>query len=335
MPLHGTFELTSRCNLRCRMCYVRQPAADRAQLERELPAGAWLELARAAVDQGTVFLLLTGGEILLRPDFFELYEPLTRLGVVLTLFSNGTLITEEVADRLAAAPPSHIAVTLYGASPETYAAVTGRGESFDRACAGVQRLVDRRVPLCLKATLTRQNAADLAALRRLAGDWGVPFRAGWLLSRRRDGGSSEVEDCRLSTDECLAIEALDSAATAEWEALSRDQAASGVAGEENFYCLAGQSAFAVDPAGAMNICLDLRQPGARPLEAGFAAAWEAVRRRAAAAPPLAAPCRACDARVYCARCPAWSWIETGTLDAPVEYLCGIARARKARHGAGV
>ena len=71
-PANGAFELTSRCNLACRMCYVRHPAGEAAVQQRELTAAAWLSFAQEAVDQGMVFLLLTGGEPFLRPDFFEL-----------------------------------------------------------------------------------------------------------------------------------------------------------------------------------------------------------------------------------------------------------------------
>jgi hypothetical protein len=58
------------------------------------------------VDNGMVFLLLTGGEVFLRPDFFDIYTPLTRLGIILTLFANGTLVTDKIAQRLAETQPS-------------------------------------------------------------------------------------------------------------------------------------------------------------------------------------------------------------------------------------
>src|SRR5512145_945167 len=86
-PASGTFELTERCNLSCRMCYVCQPSADAVWRSRELPAAQWLALAQQAAENGMVFLLLTGGEIFLRPDFFELYTPLTRMGLMLSLFT--------------------------------------------------------------------------------------------------------------------------------------------------------------------------------------------------------------------------------------------------------
>jgi radical SAM protein with 4Fe4S-binding SPASM domain len=329
-PVNGTFELTERCNLTCRMCYVCQSPGDPASRARELSALQWLELARASVANGMAFLLLTGGEVFLRTDFFEIYTPLTRLGLITTLFTNGTLITETIAARLAEAPPSRTEITLYGATAATYEAVTGILGSHARCCAGIEALVKRRVPLGLKATITRRNVDELDAMRQMAHDWGLPFSAGWLLSRRRDGTLSDVAACRLPAAECVALEATDRASASEWtEAALRE---STLGPDRNFFCQAGQAAFVVNPWGEMNACIDLPRPAARPLETGFGAAWERVQRYVDSAPPMAPVCLACDARGYCQRCPAWSALETETLTEPVPYLCEIARARKERYG---
>lgn len=312
------------------MCYVRQAAGDQAVRTKELSTPEWLELARQAVDHGMVFLLLTGGEVFLRPDFFEIYTPLTRLGLILTLFTNGTLITEARAARLAEAPPSRTEITLYGATATTYEAVTGVPGSYARCCAGIEALVKHRVPLGLKTTITRHNVGELDAMRQMAHDWGLPFSAGWLLSQRRDGAPSEAAACRLSAAECVALEATDRASATEWTETALREASLGP--DRNFYCQAGQAAFVVNPRGEMNACIDLPLPAARPLETGFRAAWEQVQRFVDTAPPLAPPCLTCDARAYCPRCPAWSTLETDTLTEPVPYLCEIAQARKGRYG---
>lgn len=328
-PVNGTFELTERCNLVCRMCYVRHSAGDAVRRAKELSAAAWLELAHQAVDNGMVFLLLTGGEVFLRPDFFEIYTPLTRLGLLLTLFTNGTLVTDTITRRLAEMPPSRTEITLYGATAATYEAVTGVRGSYARCCAGIDALVRYRVPLGLKATLTRRNVDELDAMRQMARNWGLPFSAGWLISKRRDGALSEVEDCRISTDECVELEATDRASADEWtEAALRE---SSLGNDHNFYCQAGKAAFTINQWGEMNPCLYLIQPAARLLEIGFRAAWEQVQRFVDNAPPLAPVCLGCDVRGYCQRCPAWSAMETGTLTEPVPYLCEIAFARKARY----
>lgn len=332
-PAHGTFELTARCNLSCGMCYVRTPDPGPGRTTAsgpELSAAAWLDLARQATDAGMVFLLLTGGEILARRDFFEIYEPLTRLGLVLALYTNGTRIDRGVAARLAQAPPSRIEITIYGATAATAEAVTGVAGSFDACRRGIEALLERGLPLGLKTTLTRRNAGELEAMRRMAGDWGVPFSASWLLARRPDGAPSAADDSRLPEEEGVGLEAADRAAADEWAEQALKGAAAGAPG--NFYCRAGRAAFVVDASGAMNVCSLLPRPGARPLEAGFAEAWSRIVRYVEEAPPASAACRSCDARAFCGRCPAWSLMETGTLTEPAPYLCGIAKARRARFG---
>lgn len=328
-PVNGAFELTERCNMACRMCYVCQVPGDGARRAKELSAAAWLELAHQAVDNGMVFLLLTGGEVFLRPDFFELYTPLTRLGLILTLFTNGTLITEARAARLADAPPSRTEITLYGATAATYEAVTGVPGSYARCCAGIEALVKHRVRLGLKTTTTRQNVGELDAMRQMAHNWGLPLSAGWLIHKRRDGTLSDVAACRLSASECVALEATGRASAIEWTKAALREAT--LSHDRNFYCHGGQVAFIVNPRGEMNVCNQLPLPAARPLDIGFSAAWEQVQGYVDAAPPLAPLCLACNARAYCPRCPAWSYLETGTLTEPVPYLCQIARARKERY----
>jgi radical SAM protein with 4Fe4S-binding SPASM domain len=328
-PINGTFELTTRCNLSCRMCYVRHPAADATAHGKELAAAEWLEIARQARDSGMVFLLLSGGEVLLRSDFFEIFEPLTRMGFVLTLFTNGTLITEEVAERLAQAPPSRTEITLYGATAATYEAITGVPGGFAACCDAIEALVSRRVPLGLKTTISRYNIHELEDMRKMAHDWELPLSGAWLLTRRPDGQASDVENCRLPAAECVALEATDRASATEMSEAALREASS--ENGHNFYCAAGKSAFVISPAGEMNVCLHLLQPGAKPLEIGFQAAWEQVGQFVDSAPPLSQECRSCDARALCGRCPGWSLMETGTLTKPVPYWCEIARARKQRY----
>jgi radical SAM protein with 4Fe4S-binding SPASM domain len=328
-PAVGTFELTNRCNLSCRMCYIRHSAGHGEQKKKELPPSAWLSLARQAAESGMVFLLLTGGEVFLRSDFFEIYEPLTRMGLILTLFTNGTLVTSGVARRLACAPPSRTEITLYGATVDTYESITGVSGSYTACCRGIEALVAHNIPLGLKTTITRQNVDELEAMRQMAHGWGVPFSASWLLNRRRDGSPSDVDSCRLSASDCVEIEATDNLCASEWTEVPVGEPSTPRV--DNFYCQAGKSSFVVNAQGEMNVCLDLNLPAAKPLETGFTVAWSQVQRFVDSAPSTAPECLGCAAREYCPRCPAWSLMETNTLTDPVPYLCQIARARKDRY----
>lgn len=324
-PLNATFELTRRCNLGCRMCYVATQASDAEEASRELSASSWLDIARQAREEGTLFLLLTGGEVFLRPDFFDIYEPLTTMGFVISLYTNATLCDSSVAERLADAPPHKIEVSLYGATAATYEGITGVRGSFERCRKGIEALLERGVNVGLKATITRSNLRELPLMRELADQWGLPLSASWMLTGRTDGGPSDVDACRLTPEEAIGLESFDAAMLDEWRKGIQ------MATPENFYCQAGKSAFVIDAAGRMHVCLDLPAPGIPVPVHGFRKAWAGVVDYVQRAPGLSAECRDCDAVHYCAICPAWSSLEHGELSGSVRYLCSVAKERKKRY----
>jgi len=329
LPAAGHFELTSRCNLACRMCYIQESADDPAAAEQELTPQQWLRIAEEAFQCGMFSLCLTGGEPLLRKDFFEIYEPLSCMGVILILFTNGTLITPEVASRLAKSPPHRIEVTIYGASAETYEAVTGVPGSFVQCIAGIENLLSVGIPnLLVKTTITRLNLHEVEALIRMAEEWSVPFGFTSLINCRRDGRESEACRIRMTPQEYFDLIKLmkshgyspsdDPGTPAVSQGTCESPASSG------FYCTAGLNSFVVTASGELNVCMDLPFPAAKPLEVGFAEAWRQVVEFRNSVPE-APVCARCGMRDYCPRCPGWSFAETRSLMEPVPYLCALSR----------
>ena len=94
-PLDFGLEITARCNNACRHCYIALPAADLVAKRKELSLDQVLDIADQAVDLGVVWCLITGGEPLLRADFAEVYLGLKRKGLLLSLFTNACLVTDE------------------------------------------------------------------------------------------------------------------------------------------------------------------------------------------------------------------------------------------------
>ena len=131
VPLSGTFELTPRCNFSCKMCYIHRAQND-AALAQERSAADWLRLAEDCSRAGTLLLLLTGGEPLLHPDFREIYSGCKRLGLMLSINTNASLLDEKMAEFLANDPPLRVNITLYGASPETYGALCGNRAAWEK-----------------------------------------------------------------------------------------------------------------------------------------------------------------------------------------------------------
>jgi radical SAM protein with 4Fe4S-binding SPASM domain len=306
------------------MCYIAESAGDTRVKGQEVSATGWLEIARQARDAGMVFLCLTGGEPFLREDFFEIFVPLTTMGLSLTLFTNATLVTPEKAARLAEAPPRKVEVSIYGASDAVCERVTGVPGSLRRCLAGIDALAATgRIRMVLKTTLTSLNAHELPAMRQLAASRGLPFQAGWLLTPGRDRKVPDLGKLRLAAEEVVRLE------EQEGVAVRLEDVASGESPGGGMYCEAGNSSFAINPAGEMGACIDLPLSGARPLEVGFARAWEETRRAVAAILPAQA-CVACANEAICPRCPALAQLEEGSLEAPVPYLCSVAAARRRR-----
>ena len=221
--------------------------------------------------------------------FFRDIHAAHALGIILTLFTNGTLITEAVAPRLAQGPANRTEITLYGTTAATYEAVTADPAVTRTAAQAIEAIVKHRTPLGLKTTLTQRNVGELETMRRMAAQVGRAVLSGWLLP-----GSTTAILPILKTapvpQSCVTLEATDRASADEWtEAALRE---SSVGNNSKLFCQAGKAAFVVTPSGEMNACLDLTQPTAHRSTSAFAprgsecsALWT-MRRRS---PPPASP----------------------------------------------
>lgn len=174
IPLIGTFELSQACNFNCRMCYVRKTEREIAACSRPgMTLSRWLEIAGEARDAGMLYLLLTGGEPFLWPDFWELYEQLARMGFLISINSNGPLLDRAAVARLAKNPPTRINITLYGASDATYSALCRAPGTFFRVDDAIEALKAAGMLVKLNGSLTPYNAGDLEAMNRYAEERGL------------------------------------------------------------------------------------------------------------------------------------------------------------------
>lgn len=198
---HATFELTPMCTLRCKMCYVR---LDRQQANAIGPmrtAEAWIQMARQFRDAGGLTMLLTGGEAMMRPDFAEIYEEISKMGLFVTVFTNGTTITDEIVSLFKRRPPAMVGLTLYGASEETYRRVTGV-EGFRRAMEGLDRLLAiPNLHVDVRYTLCTLNYEDYGKAQQIVADRGIVlgYDFGDMASVR--GATSDSRNLRLSQEQ--------------------------------------------------------------------------------------------------------------------------------------
>lgn len=326
IPVEGSLELTFRCNLRCVHCYCNLPAGDGRAAQEELRTEEILTILDQAADAGCLWLLLTGGEPLLRKDLCEIYTYAKKKGFLVTLFTNGTLINPKVVDMLSEWPPHSIEVTLYGATRETYESITRVPGSFNKCLAGIEGLLERKLPLALKTMAMTLNRQEISPMIAFAKERGVKFRFDPILNPRLDGGKAPCR-FRLAPEEVIRLDLEYEDRSAEWKEFCK-KFIHPSSSKYLFACGAGISTFHIDPYGKMSPCQISRFQSHDLRKASFKEGWqEHIPAVLKLKPRGDYPCSRCDLISLCGQCPGWAWLETGDYEKPVEYLCKIAHLR--------
>ena len=343
LPLSGTFELSPVCNFSCRMCYVRKTPREVAAHPRPmLTLERWLDLARQEREQGMLYLLLTGGEPFLWPDFWPLYERLIDMGFLISINTNGSMIDEAAIARLRAKPPTRVNITLYGASDATYEALCRAKGVFSRVDRAITGLKEAGVIVKLNGSLTPQNAPDLEQMIRYAEQRDLIYEANTYMfpPLRRDPamiGQNErftpeeaayyhFRRYRLQYGDALYRKFLEDIAAGLAPPPGLDESCVDPL-DGKIRCRAGKAAFWITWDGYLTPCGMMPEPKVDLTGRSFAAAWQDLTEQSAAL-TLSGVCTACPNRDMCHSCAAMAMAETGTASGIPRYLCEMAQAMK-------
>jgi radical SAM protein with 4Fe4S-binding SPASM domain len=318
-PMVGQFELTHRCNLRCRHCYIVRDAT-RAELTHE-------EICRIIDEihkEGCLWLCLTGGEPLMREDFLDIYSYAYQKGFIITVFTNGTLLDEKTAKYLSRHPPFCIEMTLNGVTKKTYELITQVQDTFQKAMRGIGLIRKYKLPFKLKSQVITLNVHELALIREFYQEIGVDFRCGTLIDPRMNG-SAEPCSLRLPVDQIADLrdrhEACNQRDEVEDNLLRKK-----VNSDALFRCPGGTWSFYVNPYGELFFCNSLRKPSFQlrkeSFRKGFYQFFSQIRSQKF---KTDSPCRKCPLRSVCLWCPGKAYLETGDMEAPIEYYCQLAK----------
>ncbi len=327
-PLAAEFEITERCNLGCVHCFINQPAGSHVQLERELGTEQIKEILDQIADAGCLHLLLTGGEPLLRRDFAEIYLHARHKGMLVMLFTNATLVTPAVIETLKQAPPILVEISLYGASRETYEAVTRVPGSWERFNHGLRLLLESGLPLALKSVILQKNKYELPMMQKFAADRGLRYRYDGSIFPRLDGSDAPYWD-RLDIEEMLELDRSDPERMHAWVLNYELSQKLQLRSEKYVYsCGAGRRSFHIDSRGRLAMCMMARKPSYSILEMGFLKAWEELGKEVQLERTLAVPCLDCSASGICIQCPGWSQLVHGDNESVVGFICKLNKARE-------
>lgn len=363
VPLNGTFELTARCNLRCKMCLIRIDNDNRQYL-KERSTKEWIDMARQVQEAGTLGLLITGGEPMLRPDFADIYTEIANMGFVVTVYTNATLLTDEIYKVFLKYPPHNIGITVYGASGKTYDLVAGSYEAYDRMLAGVDKL--RRLPskLNIRTTIIKDNLEDLDKISSWANSLGpeVVFNVSRIVTMPVRGGTADVKSCRLSPRQnvnmmkkiysqqvidplikviksnpeiCQDKKFLEILMSREEVGNKGNKGYTGDMGNKSdersayrqtlYGCNAGINSYTITWDGRLIGCQMLDDCCTYPFTEGFIRAWDSFPGQVKLL-PVPAKCRDCT--TPCTSCYATRLSETGSMGGWPEYICREAKLKQ-------
>src|SRR5213593_3752709 len=202
--VNAQIELTYGCNLHCVHCYT--DCYNRPDLiKRELSYAEVTRILDQLAAEGCLWVCFTGGEIFMRKDFLDVYAYAKQKGFLITLFTNGTLFTEAIADYLKEHPPFKIEISCHAATEETFDRITQVRGSFQRFMKGIRLLVERRLPIKIKTKAMTLNKQELGQIKAFVEGLGTQSRLSTVIYPRLNGDLAPAT-YRLSPDEIVALE---------------------------------------------------------------------------------------------------------------------------------
>lgn len=337
MPIMAALELLPVCNLSCKMCYVRKSMNYVSQNGGLMDAKQWLDFAQEAKECGLLFPLLTGGEPFLHPEFREIFSGMQKLGMQVSINSNGTMIDRETAKWLGKNVPTRMNITLYGASEETYQRLCGDGEAYGKVRNAVQWLKEKHIPVKFNASITPDNVQDLQQMVNYAKSVGSPIQiATYMFPPYRRDEKMIGRNARLSPEEAGHARAMADffqnepewflGQAARFQKFSTPAEVSNVETEPlRMQCRAGVCSLWIDWQGNMINC-GMYGSVKIPLKGRtIKDAWEEMVQKTADI-RYAPVCARCPNRPLCHPCIAMVHNECGDSNGKPEYMCRMNQA---------
>lgn len=295
-------ELNYACNFDCVYCYL---GTKREQKEC-LNLSQCTTLFKSLREAGTLVLTFTGGEVFLNSDLFDILREARSQRFAVRIFTNGSLIGISEARELKKISPLSVDVSLYGASGDTYEAVTGNGKHFDMTVNGLQNLRRAEIPVVLKIVVNRLNMHELPRMERLAEDMGMDTSVSPLITPDDCGNFTP---CHYMLDE----QGLES----YFETYGKKPVQFERKPDE-IVCNSGRNAFVISPAGEVFPCIQIRRSAGNVFTSGFRTIWND-----APAPILKTirnlrfrdfrECSSCSSAPFCFFCPGLALLESESL----------------------
>ena len=318
VPLIATIEITNNCNFRCVHCYLNEKRNDYLSYDN----------VTKFIDQfctlGGMYLTITGGEPLLHPQFLDIYKYAIKKGLVITLFTNASLITDDIIHILSAYKPRRIEITLYGYTNDTYQKVTGEHKiNIDKILKNIVKIKNAGIEILVKVFVLKDNYMDVEEIIQFVHDNKLKIKMDYLIIDRNKSRLeanqiyfNQIKEILIKQDEVDANENLNNYMNQN-------------AGNSLYQCGAGRTSCWVKPNNSVQMCNFLEYTAYSLSRYSFKDIWEKYsiyleesRDREDTV------CKACSYKKVCRNCPGLTYGYTGKENRieKVEKLCDDAIA---------
>jgi radical SAM protein with 4Fe4S-binding SPASM domain len=333
LPWSVHLDLTYRCNERCIHCYLDHE--DHGEMKTAEIKNVLGQLAHS----GTLFLTLSGGEIFLRQDLFDLLEFARSLHFDISLKTNALLIDAERARKLRALSVRRIQISIYSAEPAVHDAITKVRGSLERSLAAIRFLQAEGLQVKIACPLMKQNLTAYRNVQALAAELGVPYVLDMTITPKMDGDMSLLQ-LRNSVQSLLPIlrdptlnppsTSLHSAKVAPLSIGSATSSGFESQAYDDIPCSAGHNSCYISPYGDVFPCVQMPVATGNLRVRRFEDIWfrsaemNGVRAVRESQLPV---CSKCSIRQYCERCPGLAQMEGGDLLGAYERACELAELK--------
>jgi len=322
IPLSVHLDLTYRCNERCVHCYLDHHD------HGEMSTAEIKDLLDQMAAAGVFYLTISGGEILMRRDFFEILEHARLRTFCIKLKTNGILIRKQEADRINALGVESVQISIYSHVPEVHDAITKLPGSLEQSIEAIRRLRAHGIHVVIANVLMAQNVTDYAGVRALAAELGAQFTMDPTITPMMDGDRSILD---LNVDEAALREVFrnESLVGARIEEFCAPPQGPDADQLDMLPCSAGHTACYVSPYGDVYPCVQFPLPSGNVRSTKFVDIWRdspqlnEVRSITLRDMPT---CSKCTHGGTCSRCPGLAYLE-GNMRGPSYQDCEKSYAR--------
>ena len=321
IPLSVQLDLTYRCNERCVHCYLDHD--DHGEMNTAEIKGLLDQMA----DAGVFFLTISGGEIMMRKDFFEILEHAHARTFSIKLKTNGVLIRKKEAERIRALGVESVQISVYSHRADVHDAITKMPGSFRQTIEAVRLLRTVGLHVTMANVLMVQNAQDYPGVRALANELGAQCTLDPTITPMMDGDRSILE---LNVDKAALREVFrDGALVGNVEEFCAPPQGVDEDALDMLPCSAGHTACYVSPYGDVYPCVQFPLPSGNVRRTKFVDIWrdspqlKEVRSITLRDMPS---CSQCTHGATCTRCPGLAYLE-GNMRGPSYQDCEKSYAR--------